>query len=64
MAYTKFLSQEKHVALSDRDMTLCGCAITRLNSWKDERERYTEQAFGRDKVSTAPISPHYSLNKL
>jgi|SRR5579864_5700509 len=34
MTYTKFLTQEKHLALPDRDMTLCGCAITRLNSWK------------------------------
>jgi len=67
MTYTKFLTQEKHLALPDRDMTLCGCAITRLNSWKritalegDECERCAKQAFGRDKVSTAPISPHYS----
>src|SRR5712691_4299826 len=70
MTYTKLLNQEanKHLALPDRDTTLCGCAITRLNSWKritalegDECERCAEQAFsGRDKASIAPTSPRYS----
>jgi hypothetical protein len=70
MTYAKFLTQEtnKHLALPDRDMTLCGRAITRLNSWKlitalegDECERCAEQAFSeRDKASIATISPHYS----
>jgi hypothetical protein len=70
MTYTKFLTEapHKHLALPDRDITLCGCAITRLNNWKritalegDECERCAEQAFsGRDKASIAPASPHYS----
>ena len=54
MTYTKFLNREtnKHLALPNGDMTLCGCAIIRLNSWKritalegDECERCAEQAF-------------------
>jgi hypothetical protein len=70
MTYTKFLTEapNKHLALPDRDITLCGCAITRLSSWKritalegDECERCAEQAFsGRDKASIAPTSPRYS----
>jgi len=65
MTYTKFLTQEKHLALPDGDMTLCGCAITRLNRWKritalegDECERCADKAFARDKLATARTSPH------
>jgi hypothetical protein len=70
MTYTKFLTEapNKHLALPDRDITLCGCAITRPNNWKritalegDECEKCAEQAFsGRDKASIAPASPLYS----
>ena len=67
MTYTKFLTREKHLALPDRDITLCGCAIIRLNSWKritalegDECERCAEQAFsGQDKATTAPASQYF-----
>lgn len=54
MTYTKFLNQgtSKHLALPDKDTTLCGCVVTRLDSWKritalegDECERCAEQAF-------------------
>jgi hypothetical protein len=63
MTYTKFLTQgtNKHLALPDRDVTLCGCVITRLDSWKritalegDECERCVEQAFsGREEAEAA-----------
>ena len=54
MTYTKFLTEgtNKHLALPTKDTTLCGCVITRLDSWKritalegDECERCAEQAF-------------------
>ena len=63
MTYTKFLTQgtSKHLALPDKDMTLCGRVITRLDSWKritalegDECEKCVEQAFAGCEEAAVP----------
>jgi hypothetical protein len=60
MTYTKFLTH-KHLALPDSDMTLCGCVITRLDSWKritalegDECEKCAEHAFSGCEETAVP----------